>query len=392
MDKLYLIKYGEIWVKGKNRYMFEDKLVSNISKRIKEFGEFKVYKKQNRIFVEVIDLYDYNVDLIEQMCNIFGIIGIAEVTRLKDKNIDKIKEISKKHIDQISDGKKISFKVEAKRADKSFPLKSPDIAKEVGGYIYESSEKYSVDVKNPDVLLWVEVREDVFIYSKVYKGIGGMPIGTNGKGLLMLSGGIDSPVAGWMIAKRGVSVDAIYFDSPPYTSLRARKKVEELTSKLSKYIDNINLYVVPFTDLQLHMKEKCKMEYITIIMRRAMLKICEKFSEMKGYNAIVTGESIGQVASQTIYNLNLTNSSVAMPIFRPLIGFDKDEIIEKAQKINTYETSILPYDDCCTLFLAKHPATKVPMEKIIEDEKNMDKYDELIDNIVNNIEKVKITN
>ena len=391
MDSIYLAKYGEIWVKGRNKYIFENKLIDNLRENIKGLGEFKIRKNLGQIIIEPLSLDEnYEKILIERVKNTFGIIGVAKVYRTKDKNIENIKNIALMHTKEKTKDKKLSFKVEAKRADKSYSLTSPEIAREVGGYIYDNMDNLSVDVHSPEFVLRIEVRDEVYIYSNLVAGVGGMPVGTNGRALAMLSGGIDSPVAAWMIAKRGVEVDAIYFHSSPYTSERAKQKVIDLSKRISKYIGNMKLYVVPFTDLQLHMREKCKQEALTIIMRRIMFKISEAVAKREGAYAIITGESVGQVASQTMQSIYATDAALDMPVFRPLIGFDKDEIVRLAKKIDTYDTSILPYEDCCTIFVAKHPYTKPRLDRIIIEEVKMDKLEEMIQEAVEMIEVIEI--
>ncbi|HCC07125.1 MAG TPA: tRNA 4-thiouridine(8) synthase ThiI [Clostridiales bacterium] len=391
MDNIYLVKYGEIWVKGRNKYIFEDKLVDNIKNNIKDLGNFKVKKNLSQILVEPI-LFDTHYDeaLIERISNTFGVVGVAKVYRTKDNSIENIKEIALMHAKEATEGKNQRFKIVAKRADKNYPILSQQIASEVGGYILNNTDNLTVDVNTPEFILRIEVRDEVYIYSNLVAGVGGMPVGTNDKALVMLSGGIDSPVAAWMIGKRGVVIDAIYFHSSPYTSERAKQKVIDLSKKISQYTGSMKLYVVPFTDLQLHMREKCKHEALTIVMRRVMFKISEIVAKRDGSYAIITGESVGQVASQTMQSIYATNDAASMPIFRPLIGFDKEEITKVAKKIDTYDTSILPYEDCCTIFVARHPQTKPRLDIIIKEEQKMDKLEELINEAVENIEVIDI--
>jgi len=283
-----------------------------------------------------------------------------------------------------------TFKVESKREDKKFPLGSPEISREVGGAILKNIDGLKVDVHKPDILVQVEVRGDAYVFAEKFSGAGGMPVGSSGRAALLLSGGIDSPVAGWMIAKRGVKLDAVYFHSPPYTSERARDKVVDLAKIVSKYARGINLYVVPFTEIQLSIIENCPKNYLTVIMRRIMMRIAEKIAVNNDCTALITGESIGQVASQTMEALYCTNSAVSLPVFRPCIGMDKEEIVQISKKIDAYETSIQPYEDCCTIFVPKHPKTKPKLEEIIEAEKNLIDMDRMIETAIENAEVVKV--
>ncbi|GKX31153.1 putative tRNA sulfurtransferase [Vallitalea longa] len=389
LKKAFLIKYGEIALKGKNRYIFENILVEHIRRTVKHCGDFKVSKEQGRIFIEPFSDYDYE-EVIERLSKIFGIVGICPVIVLDDMDFELVKQSALEYMKDEYEDFNFTFKVDARRADKRYPLNSMEIACEVGAYLLDNIPQLKVDVKKPQVKVWVEIRSRAYIYSKVIKGLGGMPVGSNGKAMLMLSGGIDSPVAGYLVAKRGVKLDAVYYHSHPYTSDRAKQKVIDLAKIVSKYSGRINLNVVPFTDIQLYIYEQCPHEQLTIIMRRIMMIIAEKIAEKNGALALVTGESIGQVASQTIQSLTTTNAVCNMPVFRPLIGFDKQEIVEISEKIETYETSILPYEDCCTIFVAKHPVTKPSLKSIIRSEKRLEKIDEMIEEAINNIELVKI--
>ncbi len=391
MDNIFLVKYGEIWIKGKNRYLFENRLVSNLKENLKDLGEFVIRKKQSHIYVEPIDYNEnYEKKIIERITSTFGIVGVAKVYRTNDKSLENIKELSLRHIKEATKDRIATFKVEAKRADKAFPIISPELASIIGGHILDNTSNLTVDIIKPEICLWVEVREDVYIYSELVQGVGGLPVGTNGSALAMLSGGIDSPVAAWMMAKRGVAVDAIYFHSSPYTSERAKQKVIDLSKKISKYIGTMKLYVVNFTELQLHMREKCRQDALTIIMRRVMFKIAETIAVQDKKLAIITGECVGQVASQTIESIYTTNAATNMPVFRPLIGFDKEDIIRLAKKIDTFDTSILPYEDCCTIFVAKHPQTKPRLNVIENEERKMDKLEELIEEAIRSVEVIEI--
>ncbi len=372
MQDILLIKYGELALKGDNRSFFENKLIKNIKHALSDFKEVKVEKTHGRIYVEC----DGDIEeVIERLKKVFGIIGIT-----KAKRTDlKLEDIYQAAIELMKEHTGKTFKVETKRPNKSFPYNSMEVSRRVGAAVLKNVKNLKVDVHNPDVLLNVEIREMAFVYAGVIEGIGGLPLGTNGKATVLLSGGIDSPVAAWMMMKRGVEVEAVYFHSPPYTSERDKDKVVDLCKVLSQYGQRIKLHVVHFTDLQLEIYEKCPPKFTTIIMRRMMMKIAEKIAQKNGSMALITGESLGQVASQTIESLYVTNASVSMPIFRPLIGMDKTEIIDLAQKISTFEISIRPYEDCCTIFVPKHPATKPKLEKVIEAEQKME-YQKYIDN------------
>jgi thiamine biosynthesis protein ThiI len=390
MKKVILVRVGEIILKGLNRPAFEEKLVNNIKKSIGSLGKIAVIRSQARIYVEPLeDEYNYN-EAIDRLTRVFGIVSVSPVQKI-ESDFDEIKERSLEMVKDLIEKKGYSsFKVEAKRGDKKFPMQSPEISRELGGYIWENNPQLKVDVNKPDFIFYIEVREFTYIYSEIIPANGGMPIGTNGKAMLLLSGGIDSPVAGWMIAKRGVEIEAVHFYSYPYTSERAKDKVIELAKILASYCGQIKLHVVPFTDIQLEINDKCPEDEMTIIMRRVMMEIAEKISETVGAMALVTGESVGQVASQTIQSLAVTNIVVDMPVFRPLIGMDKNEVIERARKIGTFETSILPYEDCCTVFVAKHPKTKPKLEKILKSEELL-KIEDLVEKAIANTEIIRIS-
>ncbi len=391
MYKAFLIKYGEIGVKGKNRYIFEDALVRQIKYALKKIdGEFKVTKENGRIYATAESDFDYD-EAVEALKTVFGIIGICPVVQIEDTGFDDLADTVVKYIDSAYKDKDISFKVNARRARKNFPMNSMEINAELGHRILEAFPEMSVDVHKPDVLLQIEIRNKINIYSVEIPGPGGMPIGTAGKAMLLLSGGIDSPVAGYMVAKRGVQIEATYFHAPPYTSERAKQKVIDLAKLVARYAGPITLNVVNFTDIQLAIYEKCPHDELTIIMRRYMMKIAEKLGEESGCMGLVTGESIGQVASQTMQSLYCTNEVCTMPVFRPVIGFDKQEIIDVSERIGTYETSILPFEDCCTIFVAKHPVTKPNLKVIKRDEHNLDDcIDELMRVALETTEKVYV--
>lgn len=374
----FLIKYAEIALKGKNRHLFEDALVKQIKIALKKVeGDFAVTKTQGRIIVECLSEYDYD-EAVTSLQRVFGITGICPVVKLEDNGFDELSKDVVKYIDEEYPDKNKTFKVFARRARKNYPLTSMEINCELGGVILDAFPQMKVDVHNPEIELYVEIRESIYIYSHQIPGLGGMPVGTNGKAMLLLSGGIDSPVAGYMIAKRGVKIDAVYFHAPPYTSERAKQKVVDLARIVSKYTGPIYLHVINFTDIQMAIYEKCPHDELTIIMRRYMMRIAEHIAKETECLGLVTGESIGQVASQTMQSLAATNEVCTMPVFRPLIGFDKQEIIAISEKIETFETSILPFEDCCTIFVAKHPVTKPNINIIKKSETHLeDCIDEL---------------
>lgn len=362
--KSFLIKYGEIGCKGKNRFLFEDALVKQLRIAMGTVeGNFKVSKERGRIYVDAESDYDYE-DAVAAIKTVFGIHSFSPMVRVEEKSMDAIRKAVTEYIDTTYEDKNFSFKVDTRRADKTFPGTSETINCELGELILDTFPETHVDVHKPDVLIRVEIRNNVTIYSMDIPGPGGMPVGTNGKAMLLLSGGIDSPVAGYMIAKRGVMIEAVYFHAPPYTSERAKQKVIDLATEVAKYAGPINLHIVNFTDIQMLIYEKCPHEELTIIMRRYMMRIAQIIARNNEDMALITGESIGQVASQTTQSLVTTDAVCEMPVFRPLIGFDKQEIIDISEKIGTFETSIEPYEDCCTIFVAKHPVTKPILSKI----------------------------
>lgn len=389
MFKAFLIKYGEIGIKGKNRYLFEDALVKQIRHALKRVdGEFTVTKEQGRIYAEVLGEYDYE-ETIEALKKVFGIVGICPVVQIEDNGFDALAEEVVSYIDRIYKGAGKTFKVNARRARKNYPLNSMEINMELGGKILDAFPNMQVDVHKPEVMLNIEIRQKINIYSEIIPGPGGMPVGTNGKAMLLLSGGIDSPVAGYMVAKRGVKIDAVYFHAPPYTSERAKEKVIDLARLVAVYSGPVHLHIINFTDIQLYIYEKCPHDELTIIMRRYMMRIAEHIAKETGSLGLITGESIGQVASQTMQSLAATNEVCTMPVLRPVISFDKQDIVDIALKINTYETSILPYEDCCTIFVAKHPVTKPNVNIIKRSERNLEeKIDELISIAIENDEIV----
>lgn len=371
--RAFLIKYAEIGIKGKNRHTFEDALMQQMRYALKPVGDFYVRKESGRVFAEAKGDFEYE-DAIDALQHVFGISGICPIVVDENKDFDHIKEAVVDYVRHDYDDYHFTFKMMTRRGDKSYPIHSMDVSALLGERLLEEfeSEGMEVDVHNPDVYITVEIREKVYIYSKEVPGPGGMPVGTNGRAMLLLSGGIDSPVAGYMISKRGVSIDATYFHAPPYTSERAKQKVVDLAREIAKFTGPIHLHVVNFTDIQLAIYEKCPHDELTIIMRRYMMKIAEHFAKKNGDMALITGESIGQVASQTMQSLVCTDAATDMPVFRPCIGMDKQEIVAISEKIKTYETSIQPYEDCCTIFVAKHPVTKPRLDVIEKSERNLD--------------------
>lgn len=389
--KSFLIKYAEIGTKGKNRYVFEDVLCNNIKNHVAKYGDFSIRREYGRIFLEANSSYDFE-DVVKELQKVFGIVGICPIVIEEDSGFEAIKAKAIEYMKECYGDEKLSFKVNTRRTNKSFPMTSMEVSSELGHFILEACGNTSVDVHKPDVLLNIEIRDQVYIYSKTIKGAGGLPVGTNGKAMLLLSGGIDSPVAGYMIAKRGVELEAVYFNAPPYTSERAKQKVIDLAKIVSGYSGKIRLHIVNFTDIQLAIYEKCPHEELTIIMRRYMMKIAEELAKINQCQALITGESIGQVASQTIYSLACTNEVCTLPVFRPCIGMDKQEIVDVSEMINTYETSILPYEDCCTIFVAKHPVTKPILEVVKKSEENLkDVIDDLYEQAMNSIEVIEVS-
>lgn len=387
----FLLKYGEIGVKGKNRYLFEDALVRQIRYALKDVdGVFSVYKNQARIYVDCEGDYDYE-DTVEHLKRVFGLVGICPVVRLEDKGFEELKKDVVAYMDEMYPDKNCTFKVESRRSKKTYPKNSMEISRDLGEAILEAFPEIRVDVHKPDVMVNVEVRGEIYVYSQIIPGAGGMPVGTNGKAMLLLSGGIDSPVAGYMISKRGVGLEATYFHAPPYTSERAKQKVVDLAKIVARYSGPIKLHVVNFTDIQLYIYDQCPHDELTIIMRRYMMRIAEHFAKEDGCLGLITGESIGQVASQTMQSLAATNDVCTLPVYRPVVGFDKQEIVETAEKIGTYETSIQPFEDCCTIFVAKHPVTKPNVEVIRRsEEKLQEKIEELMKAALDSVEIIEV--
>lgn len=371
MKEIILIKNGEIVLKGLNRNTFEDILIKNMRKALGNIGEFTFTKAQSTIVVESADGEADLDDALEALKRVFGIAALSRAA-VAEKDIDDIKRVTLEYLsDELSEAK--TFKVEAKRSDKKFPLKSPEIQRELGGYILSKFRNLKVDVHNPEITVTAEIRDKyAFVRGNNIKGAGGMPVSTNGRAAVLISGGIDSPVAAYMMAKRGIELVAVHFASPPYTTELAEEKVMQLLHKVAKYSGPITTYVVPFTEIQEEIRDKCPEDFFTIIMRRYMMKISEKIARHQNCSALITGESVGQVASQTIYALGCTDAAVNMPVFRPCIGMDKVEIVELSRKIDTFETSIQPYEDCCTVFTPKHPKTRAKLSETEEAESALD--------------------
>ncbi|MBR0148144.1 MAG: tRNA 4-thiouridine(8) synthase ThiI [Lachnospiraceae bacterium] len=374
----FLIKYAEIGVKGKNRYKFEDALVKRIRQVLYGLtGNFEVYKSQGRIMVDASG-FDQD-EVVAALKKVFGIVGICPVKVFEVSDYDTLKSDVVSYMKDKYEGKSFTFKVKTRRIDKNFPRTSPAINMDLGELILKALPTLSVDVHEPQVEVFVEIRDKIYVYSEIIPGPGGMPSGTAGKAMLLLSGGIDSPVAGYMIGKRGVDLEAVYFHAPPYTSDRAKQKVVDLAAIVAQYTGRIKLHVINFTDIQMYIYETCPHDQLTIIMRRYMMRIAQKLAEDGGCLGLITGESIAQVASQTMHSLMATNAVCTIPVYRPCIGMDKQEIIDRSQQIGSYETSILPYEDCCTIFVAKHPVTKPSVAAMEKSEKRLaERIDELV--------------
>lgn len=387
--KMFLIKYAEIGTKGKNRYVFEDVLCKRMRARLKPLGSFEVRREYGRIYVEAFSDYDYD-DVLKVLTTIFGIVGVCPVKVVEELSYEAISKGVIGYIGEEYRNKSFTFKVNARRNNKSFPMTSMEINCSLGADLLDNYPEMKVDVHKPEVLIDVEVRDVVYIYSRTIPGPGGLPVGTNGKAMALLSGGIDSPAAAYMIAKRGVEIEAVYFHAPPYTSERAKQKVVELAGIVAKYAGVIKLNIINFTDVQLAIYESCPHDELTIIMKRVFYRMAQELALKDECQCIVTGESIGQVSSQTTQSLLVIDLAAdQLPVFRPCIGMDKQEIIDIAQKIGTYETSILPYEDCCTTFVAKHPVTKPKLEAILKSEEALNgKIEELCREAMDNIEVV----
>lgn len=385
MKEIILVKNGELALKGLNRSTFEDILIKNLKKRLRSFGEFEYKKSQSTIMIVPVGKCDMD-SASDAVGKVFGIAAYTRSAAV-EKDMDVILEKAPEYLKNILE-EADTFKVNAKRSDKTFPFKSPEISAQLGGKLLESFNHLSVDVHNPDVTVTVEIRDEyAFIHADQLKGAGGMPVGTGGKAALLISGGIDSPVAGYMMAKRGISLTAVHFASPPYTSVQAEEKVHALLRQVAKYSGHIHLITVGFTEIQQEIRKKCPEPLFTLIMRRFMMRIADRLAQQDNCAALITGESVGQVASQTIYALGCTDAVTTLPVFRPLIGMDKDEIISVSRKIETFDISIQPYEDCCTVFTPRHPRTRPTAEMLEDAERALD-----IDGLIGSaLENIKIT-
>lgn len=388
MEKVILARIGEIALKGLNRSVFERRLAVNIRKMISDLGPAKVRWSQSRFYIEPEDNTFMFEEALERLTGVFGLVSVSPAVVVPSEEEAVFAEAVAQMEQEMENRTIHTFKVETKRGLKTFPLNSPAISAEAGGRILDAFPELTVDVKNPDVIIYIEVREQSYVYSQILPAPGGMPTGCNGKACLLLSGGIDSPVAGYMIGKRGVSICAVHFYSYPYTSERAKEKVLELASLVSRFTGPMKVMVVPFTDIQLEIHQKCRDELGTVLLRRSMMRIADRLARKNGCSALVTGESVGQVASQTMQAIYCTDAAAKMPVYRPLIGMDKMEVVAIAQKIGTFETSILPYEDCCTVFTPKHPKTRPMLSEIEEEEKRVD-LAPMEDKAINEIEVIR---
>lgn len=389
-ENVLIVKYGEIAVRGNNRKFFIERLLRTIRKNLDGLGDFYVVKEQGRLIVEDRGgEMDFDKVIPKVLC-IMGIIGVSPAVRTKNQDLDNLKAVCKKHMNDIGVNEYKTFKIETKRSNKKYPLESREVSAAVGEYILDNFPNLTVDVHNPDLTVYIELRNDAYIYSKLIKGLGGLPVGSSGKGIVMLSGGIDSPVSAFLMAKRGVEVEGVYFNSPPYTSERAKQKVVDLAERLTLFTGSFKLYVVPFTDLQLYLLENVPHDKLTIFLKRAMTRVACILGEKDGALAVITGDSVGQVASQTMQGLHAISAAATMPIIRPLAGFDKQEIVDIARQIGTFDISIRPYEDCCTIFVAKHPETKPKTTVIEKIESKLTELDRYINEAVENAEIIEL--
>ena len=375
-QKIILARMGEITLKGLNRGKFEKTLLKNIRYHLQQLGAFRVSQSQSRIWIEAAQSASLPDDLepiLQQVAQVFGIVSVSPVWRF-DGDMIQLEKMAVTYVRSLlADGCPRSFKVETRRGKKRFGLTSPEISAKIGGAILEAEpERLTVDVHNPDLVIYIEIRDQIFLFSQVIYGQKGLPVGTSGNGLLLLSGGIDSPVAGYMMASRGMTIRAVYFHAFPYTSDNAKEKVIELARLLTIYTGTIHLHIVDFTDIQVSLRDHCPAELLTVIIRRMMMRIADGIAAKHHCQALITGESLGQVASQTLEAINCTEPAAGRPVFRPLIGMDKDDTVQIARRIGTYETSILPYEDCCTIFVAKHPRTRPALAEIEAAEEGLD--------------------
>ena len=388
MKEIILCKYGELVLKGANRRQFEDALVKDLKYRINTFGKFSFHNVQSTVTVEPLDDFADLDGAFEAALRVFGIAGVVRAA-VAEKNMEDILATAASYLPQFLAGKR-TFKVEAKRSDKAFPLSSPEIAAAVGGAVLSACPRMRVNVHDPEITVRVEVRDRAaYIHAGQFKGAGGLPIGTNGKGLLLLSGGIDSPVAGWMMAKRGVRLEALYFESMPYTSEQARQKVLDLAALVARWGGSMQVHIISLTDIQEKLVKACDEEYFTLLLRRYMMELANRVAQKTECQALITGESLGQVASQTMQALFVTNEMAKYPVFRPCIGMDKDEIVQIARRIDTFDTSILPYEDCCTVFTPKHPKTRPVLEKVVEQQEKLP-FAQLCDEAMETLQTVYI--
>ena len=388
MNEIILLKLGEMVLKGLNRRSFEDKLQANLHRRLRPFGQFRVYTRQSATYVEPIGEGCDVEGAYEALKHVFGIVGLS-LARPCGKDKDAILACAKEFLDDQLRAAR-TFKVETKRADKTFPMTSIQLSQYVGGELHEAYDNLEVDVHHPELTVYVEVRDyAAYVHTQPQPGAGGLPVGINGRAVSLLSGGIDSPVASWMIAKRGVALDMVHFFSYPYTSLEAKEKVLELARLLTPWTGRLTVHVVPFTAIQEELRRSCPQELFTLIMRRFMMRIAEGMARRTGCRALVTGESLGQVASQTMDAMAVTGAVTSLPVFRPLVGMDKEEVVRIARKIGTFETSILPYEDCCTVFTPRHPRTRPRLDEIEAAEAVLD-VDALVQEALDATERVKI--
>ena len=388
MKEVFLLKYGEIVLKGANKRYFEDMLCRELRRRAVNYGNFEISRAQSTIYIEPKDEFCDMDGMFESARKTFGIVAIARAA-VCEKNMESIMQTAREYIPQFLIGKR-TFKVEGKRSDKNFCKNSMEIAQEIGGVLLSCCQPIRVDVHYPEIVVKVEVREHfAYVHAGQFKGAGGMPVGSNGTGLLLLSGGIDSPVAGYMMAKRGVKLEAIHFESFPYTSERAREKVLELAGIVSSYAGDINVHVVSLTHIQEELVKHCEEDYFTLLLRRYMMAIADRAARKFKCGALITGESLGQVASQTMEALNVTNCMTDLPVFRPCIGMDKEEIVQISHKIGTFETSIQPFEDCCTVFTPKHPRTRPELHKVEREEQKLP-FDELVEEALAGMYRVQI--
>lgn len=388
MERVLSVSLGELILKGANRKYFEDKLIREMKRAIKDIGYKNIYKEQGKIYIEGEES-DFP-QMTNRLKKVFGLVYISPCIKIASKDLEEIKQAVILIMQEKLENEKVStFKIQTKRADKKFSLKSPELSSKMGGVILREFSDMTVDVHNPEVYVYIDIKVNAYVYTDKIKGSGGLPIGTNGKGLLLLSGGIDSPVAGYMMAKRGLEINCVHYHSYPFTSERAEEKVKDLAAILSRYTGKFRLYSVNILPIQKAINENCPEGEMTIISRKFMMRIAERIANYNNYDALITGENLGQVASQTIQGISVTNESVNLPILRPLIGFDKVDIIEIAKEIETFETSILPFEDCCTVFLPKHVVTQPKVEKIKKSEEALDIHS-LVENAVENMKIYKI--